>query len=63
MCLHVVEKECHYLANRTTCTVLTRLNTPEAKARHLFFDPEWVFNFGYPCVAEEEKKRGDETMS
>jgi len=40
-----------------------RLKTPEAKARHLFFDPEWVFNFGYPSVAEEEKRRGDKTMS
>jgi hypothetical protein len=42
---------------------LTRLNAPEAKARHLFFDPEWVFNFGYPSVAEEEKRRGDEMMN
>jgi hypothetical protein len=42
---------------------LTRLNVPEAKARHLFFDPEWVFNFGYPSVVEEEKRRDDETTN
>jgi hypothetical protein len=63
MCLRVAKKEYHYLADGTTCTLLTRLKTPEAKARHLFFDPEWLFNFGYPSVAEDEKRRGDETMT
>jgi hypothetical protein len=62
MCLRVVKKECHYLADGTTWVLLTRLNTPEARARHLFFVPEWVFNFGYPRVAEEEKRRGNKTI-
>ena len=44
MCLRGVEKVSYYAASEGI--MLTRLKAPEAIARHLFFVPECVFNFG-----------------
>jgi hypothetical protein len=40
-------KEGYYVSSAgTVWLMLTRLKTPEAIARHLFFVPECVFSFG-----------------